>query len=168
MRTVLLIAGVAGSGKTTVAERLGQALGWQTFDADQLHPPGSIEKMSAGIELSSHDRWPWLASVASVIGASSGSAVVACSALRQEYRAYLSDRVSGLQVCLLEVPPQVVEDRLADRRGHFMAPSLLQSQLSTLEPLADSEPGFTINGDQEVKQVVRDVVDGLRGMRLIP
>ena len=138
---VLIIMGVTGSGKTTVGMQLAGTLGWPFHDADDFHPPANKAKMNAGIPLTDEDRWPWLRALRAVIEqslAQGTSAVVTCSALKRAYRAVLSDGLDGVKYIHLTGDKAVVAARLADRRGHFMNPALLESQVSTLEPPLDA------------------------------
>jgi gluconokinase len=124
---IVLVMGVAGSGKTTVARALAEQLGYRFVDADDFHSPASVDKMRRGVPLDETDRKPWLDTVAAHLH---GDVVVACSALKEAHRA----RLKPAHVVFLNVPPQVLATRLANRPGHFLDPALLQSQLETLEP----------------------------------
>jgi carbohydrate kinase (thermoresistant glucokinase family) len=154
----LLIAGVAGSGKSHVATGVANEFGWAMLDADDLHSSRDVTRMSAGTPLTDTDRWPWLERVAEASAGTPGGLVIACSALRRSYRAFLGERIPGLWICLLQVPSQVVKRRLQQRTDHFMPASLSGSQFAELEPLAPFEHGFTVNGDQDLNRVVCDVV----------
>lgn len=137
--------GVSGSGKTTIGEALAARLGIRFEDADALHPLSNIAKMAAGQPLTDEDRMPWLALVgAELAGAGESGLVVACSALKRDYRRAILAVAPATQFVYLEVPRKVLEYRMTHRKGHFMPESLLVSQLATLEPLAADEPGMTI------------------------
>ena len=132
---IALVMGVAGSGKTTVGEALAARLGWRFYDADAFHPKENVAKMAAGVPLDDADRAPWLARLAALVRdclARGEDAVLACSALKASYRAQLGAGLPGVKVVLLTAPPEVLAQRLA-HRTHFFAPSLLGSQLATLE-----------------------------------
>ncbi|HEX7085881.1 MAG TPA: gluconokinase [Vicinamibacterales bacterium] len=134
---VLVIMGVTGAGKTTVGERLAAELGWRFHDADDFHPPENKAKMNAGIPLTDEDRWPWLRALRDVIEqalADGAHAVVTCSALKQAYRDVLAGGLDGVTFVHLTGDPEILARRLASRRGHFMNPALLDSQIATLEP----------------------------------
>lgn len=128
--------GASGAGKTTIGRALADALGWRFIEADDLHPPENVAKMRQGIGLTHADRRPWLRAVRSQIEAavaSGQSAVVACSALTEEYRAVLSAGLDDVQFVFLRADARLLAERLRSRQGHFAGPSLLSSQLATLE-----------------------------------
>lgn len=142
--------GVAGSGKTTVARLLAERLDWAFVDADDLHPPENVAKMTSGHPLTDDDRRPWLDRVVARIDeeARAGrSTVVACSALRRSYRDALRCARTPLAFCHVSVPEAVLADRLIRRKAHFMPAALLQSQLATFEPLEPDEPGGAVDGE---------------------
>ena len=129
--TVVVLMGVAGSGKTTVGELLARRLGWEWQEGDALHPPANVAKMSAGTPLTDADRWPWLAAIAAVIDgwrAQGRSGVVACSALKRAYRDILIGDRADVRLVYLQ-----------GDRAHFMPVALLDSQFATLEPPAVAE-----------------------------
>jgi len=144
MPRVILLMGVMGSGKTTVGALLAEQLCWTFEDADTYHPQSNIDKMARGIALTDADRRPWLRSLSVVIDAWLGVAgadfadqpaglVLACSALKEEYRAILVGQKSGVQVVFLQGSEALLRARLSAREHAFMPETLLQSQLSTLE-----------------------------------
>jgi len=139
---ILIVAGVSGSGKTTVGAMLAGRLGWPFADADDFHPAANVEKMRAGIPLTDEDRWPWLRAIAAWMDehiARGESAVVGCSALRRSYRdLLLGDRPEALMV-FLAMDREVLTRRLAARVGHFFPEQLLASQLEALEPPGPDE-----------------------------
>jgi gluconokinase len=133
---VIIVMGVTGAGKTTVGRRLAADLGWRFHDADDFHPEANKAKMHAGIPLTDEDRWPWLRALRGVIEqalADGAGAVVTCSALKRAYRDVLAGGLDGVRYVHLTGDPRVLEARLAGRRGHFMNPALLESQIATLE-----------------------------------
>jgi len=161
---IVVVMGVSGSGKTTVGMALSSSLGWEFVDADDLHPPANVSKMAAGVALTDDERWPWLESIGRWIDVrrSAGvGAVVACSALRRSYRDLLRRGRPEVAFCYLAVDPDHLGDRLARRRGHYMPASLLASQLATLEPLGDDEPGVTVAADGEPADVLAEALDAL-------
>ena len=138
---VILLMGVAGSGKTTVGRTLAAALGWRFRDADEFHPPANLAKMSAGQPLTDADRVPWLAAIREYLDATIArgeNAVVTCSALKIAYRPNLIADPLQVKLVHLTGDPAWIAARLAGRRGHFMKPAMLASQLAELEPLRDA------------------------------
>ena len=138
---VVVLMGVAGSGKSTVGEALSRALGWPFRDADSFHPPANVEKMSRGVPLTDADRAPWLESLHDTIALAISrreSLVVACSALKEQYRQQLRGGLRSVRFIYLQAEPALLRDRLAARTGHFAGPALLASQLRDLEPPADA------------------------------
>ena len=138
---VIILIGVAGSGKTTVGRMLAARAGWEFHDADDLHPPQNREKMRRGIALTDADRLPWLRAVRDLIRrclAEKRPAVIACSALKQSYRDLLMVDAQGVKFAYLKGSPALIAERLARRAGHFFDRRLLQSQFDTLEEPADA------------------------------
>ncbi|WP_236685263.1 gluconokinase [Demequina salsinemoris] len=144
----IVVMGVTGCGKSTVGVRLASSLGSEFGDADDLHAPEAVAKMSRGEPLDDADRWPWLDRVGAWLG-DRDDAVVACSALRRAYRDRLRDASSGpLFFIHLTAPIEALEERVVARSrdtGHFAGASLLESQFATLEPLQGDEDGLTID-----------------------
>jgi gluconokinase len=139
---ILIVAGVAGSGKTTVGALLAGRLGWTFADADDFHPDANVAKMHAGIPLTDEDRWPWLRAIGAWMDeriARAESAVVGCSALRRSYRDMLLDGRPEAQMIFLAADRAVLTRRLAARAGHFFPEQLLASQLQALEPPGPDE-----------------------------
>jgi len=133
---IVMVAGVAGSGKTAVGKVLAARLGWVFEDTDALHSPADIAKMHSGVPLTDADRWPWLGAVAAWLDeriAAGTSAVVACSVLKRSYRAYLYRGRPAVQIVMLQVDSATLAARLIKRRGHFFPAKLLESQLADLE-----------------------------------
>jgi gluconokinase len=138
---VIIVMGVAGSGKTTVGEKLAAGLGWSFRDADDFHPPENVAKMSAGLPLDDHDRAPWLAAIRAHIDAclarDEGS-VVTCSALKAAYRRVLVADPARVKLVHLTGDFALLAARIGSRQGHFMKPAMLHSQLAALEPPPDA------------------------------
>jgi gluconokinase len=144
---VIVLMGVSGSGKTSVGTLLAERLGCGFDDADSFHPPANVEKMRAGTPLTDEDRWPWLHALRAAIetwNAEGRDHVLACSALKQSYRDVLSP-AGDVTFIYLKGSPEVIRSRLNARSGHYFNPSLLASQLSSLEEPADA---FVIDIDQ--------------------
>jgi gluconokinase len=156
--------GVAGAGKTTVATRLAQLLGCEVADADDFHPSANIARMSAGVPLTDEDRWPWLEAIAAWIRArdrAGRTAVVTCSALKRAYRQLLQAASPRGVFVHLTGTPELLAERIAGRRGHFMSPAMLASQLAVLEPLGPDEPGLTLDVTASPDELARRIVDRL-------
>jgi gluconokinase len=143
----LVVMGVSGTGKTTIGTLLGQRLGYDYIEGDTLHPAANVARMAAGIALTDADRQPWLELVRDAMSAAAArghSTVVACSALRRAYRDVLRGAEGRVRFVHLVVPPDELAHRMANRPGHFMPASLLESQLATLEPLGADEDGVAV------------------------
>jgi gluconokinase len=141
---VLVVMGVSGSGKSTVAALIAEKLGWMFVDGDSFHTPEHVEKMHAGHALDDEDRAPWLARIAVWIQhrlEAGESGVVVCSALRRAYRDVLTGGSRRVRIVFLDGEKALIAGRLAARQGHFMSPRLLDSQFATLEvPDPDEHP----------------------------
>ncbi|MFE7742685.1 gluconokinase [Nocardia sp. NPDC057455] len=154
--------GVSGSGKTTVGVRLADVLGVEYAEGDDFHPSANVAKMAAGTPLDDADRAPWLDALAAWMAERSGrGAVVTCSALKRIYRHRLRASAPDAFFLHLNVPRTELERRVAGRRGHFMPPILLDSQLATLEPLDSGENGSTVDAARPPEEVVRQAVAAL-------
>lgn len=158
---IVVVTGVAGSGKTTIGTALARRLGWPFADADTFHSPENIAKMHAGTPLTDADRGPWLAAIAAWIAERSAAGtggVVTCSALKRRYRDVLRDGRDDVCFASLTAPRDVLAARMAHRRGHFMPASLLDSQLAALEPLQPGEPGSSIDASTTPDAAVTEIV----------
>jgi gluconokinase len=150
--------GVTGSGKTTVAALFAKKTGAIFFEGDDLHPPENIAKMRAGIPLTDADREIWLQKLRQIVVlalAKKEFSVVTCSALRSKYRDELAGGDSGVQFVHLAGPRTLIEDRLKNRRGHFMPPALLESQFAILEPPSDA---LVFSCTQSPKKIVAELL----------
>jgi gluconokinase len=157
----LIVMGVSGSGKSTIADALAKRLGWRFEDGDRFHPASNVAKMSAGQPLTDEDRWPWLQAIANEIDRLCGKrqrAVVACSALKRAYRNVLVHGRDDVRIVFLDGTQELIASRLAARRGHFMPPGLLASQFKTLEPPTADERPITVSIDTTVDAIVDDIV----------
>ncbi|MGH3814088.1 MAG: gluconokinase [Pseudonocardiaceae bacterium] len=164
----LVVMGVSGSGKSTVAALLAGRTGCALADGDDFHPASSIARMAAGRPLDDALRAPWLAAIGSWLAeraARGECAVVSCWALTSAYRDILRDACPAVRMVHLAAPRELVAQRLATRRGHFMPPGLLDSQYAALEPLGADEPGITVNLAAPPEQIADEV---LRTLRLPP
>jgi gluconokinase len=144
----LVIMGVSGSGKTTIATALSERLGWVYAEADEFHSAENISKMTQGIPLTDEDREPWLDAIAQWISnksANGESTIVTCSALKRRYRDVLAAADGDVRFIHLLGDVELIRLRMKTRTGHFMPESLLPSQVSTLEPLQDGELGLTVD-----------------------
>ncbi|QCB95438.1 gluconokinase [Cellulomonas shaoxiangyii] len=160
--------GVAGSGKTTLATVLRERLGWPYAEADEFHPPANIARMTGGTPLDDADRWPWLEGIRDWLTEQARAghpSIVACSALKRSYRDVLRSAEGRVRFVHLTAPRELLARRMSGRSGHFMPPTLLPSQLATLEPLAEEEQGVTI-----VVDVPPDAVAdrAIRALGLVP
>jgi gluconokinase len=155
--------GIAGVGKTAVGKRVARALGLPFHDADDFHPEANRRKMAAGVPLTEADRQPWLEELARRMTEweGEGGAVVACSALRRRHRDLLAAASRGaVRFVFLDAPVEVVRERLARRRGHYMPTSLLDSQLATLER-PDAEEAVRVEADGAPEETARAVLAAL-------
>jgi gluconokinase len=170
--TTIVVMGVSGSGKSTVAASLVERLGWEFAEGDDFHPAANVEKMRAGIPLDDDDRWPWLRSLAAWIGEhekAGRNVVVTSSALKRSYRDLLRDGHPSVWFAHVTADAELIRDRIEHRAGHYMPASLLDSQLATLEPLADDEPGARVSGAGTPPSVVTELLAALdteRGLHL--
>jgi gluconokinase len=157
----LVVMGVSGSGKSTIADNLAERLNWTYEDGDKFHPASNVTKMSAGQPLTDEDRRPWLQAIAEEIDRvckAGQHAVVACSALKRVYRDILVHGRNDVRLVYLKGTQQLIANRLDQRKGHFMPPGLLASQFKTLEPPDAGENPVTVSIDGTVDAIVDDIV----------
>jgi gluconokinase len=157
----VIVMGVSGSGKSTIGEQLAKRLSWSYEDGDKFHPPANVAKMSAGHPLTDEDRWPWLRAIADEIDRVCGSgqhAVIACSALKRAYRDLLVHGRGDVRIIFLQGTKELIAARLAQRKGHFMPPGLLDSQFKVLEPPESDENPITVSIDGSAASIVDAIV----------
>ena len=161
----IIVMGVSGSGKSTLAEGLSKSLGLRMKDGDELHLPESVAKMSAGIALEDADRWPWLDRIASYLANSEqnpqgkSGGIVACSALKRIYRDRIRQQAGPVVFLFLDGKPDLIKQRMQDRKGHYMQAGLLDSQLQTLEkPSADESDVIALSINQAVSDLLENAM----------
>jgi len=157
----LIVMGVSGSGKSTIAAKLAARLDWTFEDGDRFHPASNVAKMRAGHPLTDEDRWPWLQAIADEIDRvcrAGARVVIACSALKRAYRNLLVHGRNDVRIVFLNGTQALIADRLARRKGHFMPPGLLDSQFKTLESPEPDESPITVSIDASVEAIVEDIV----------
>jgi gluconokinase len=158
---IVLLAGVSGSGKSTVGQLLASRLGWPFIDGDSLHPAANIAKMRAGVPLNDEDRRPWLEAVAAAMDdhiAAGRSAVITCSALKRSYRDLLLTGRPAARLVFLDAGRDLLAARLAARHGHFFRADLLDSQLATLEGPQPGERVLTVPAVGPADQVAEQII----------
>ncbi|PUE14229.1 gluconokinase [Limnohabitans sp. MMS-10A-178] len=161
----IIVMGVSGSGKSTLAEGLAKSLGLRMKDGDELHLPESVAKMSAGIALEDADRWPWLDRIAHYLAHDAQSpvgtagAIVSCSALKRVYRDRIRQQAGPLVFLFLDGQPELIKQRMQDRKGHYMQAGLLASQLQTLErPSAYETDVIALSINQAVSDLLENAM----------
>jgi gluconokinase len=161
---VVVVTGVAGSGKTTIGAMLAGKLGWPYAEADDFHPKANVEKMAAGHPLNDEDRWPWLEAIGRWMDARRAArepGVVSCSALKHAYRDVLRRGRPEVRMVFLDGDRDTIERRLVARHGHFMKASMLDSQFADLEPPGPDEDVITVAVDQTPPEVVDEIMRAL-------
>ncbi len=165
---ILVIMGVSGSGKTTIAKGLSERLGYRFQEGDALHPPDNVEKMKGGTPLTDEDRLPWLAKIAEKIDewrAEGVSGVITCSALKRSYRDIIIGRRPDVVLVYPKGSQELIAGRMAKRRGHFMPASLLDSQFKVLEEPSPDENAITVNIDRTPDEIEDEIVHRLQEVR---
>lgn len=161
---IVVIAGVSGSGKTTVGAMLAGSLGWEYAEADAFHPEENIARMEAGEPLTDEDRWPWLESIGAWMDRhreAGTSAVVTCSALKRSYRNLLRQGRPQTRLVYLRGDRALIEERLAARHGHFFPTKLLDSQFADLEEPGEDEDPVVVSVCGTPAEIVADVRQAL-------
>lgn len=162
--TVIVVMGVSGCGKSTVAARLAERLGWRLAEADEFHSNANVAKMRSGTPLTDEDRWPWLEAIASWIDAARAAArpgVIACSALKRSYRDLLIGLRKDVRLVYLKGGYETVAQRLAGRRGHYMPLALLRSQFATLEEPTPDEHAIVVSIEPGPEDIVEAILAAL-------
>jgi gluconokinase len=158
---ILIAMGVSGCGKTTIGEMLAERLNCDFADADSFHSQANKDKMHAGIPLVDEDRWPWLKAIRASIEekrADGKPHIYACSALKRVYRDILRDGDKDVTFVYLKGTPELLQERIKTRKGHFFDPALLQSQLDTLEPPGEDE-AITVDIALAPEEIVKTVLE---------
>lgn len=158
---IILVMGVSGSGKTTIAKKLAESLGWEFRDADDFHSQENIEKMRRGMALDDADRLPWLQKIQDLIKqylSENRNLVLTCSALKENYRQILIINKQFVKLVYLKGSFDIINQRLKERRNHFMSEKLLQSQFDTLEEPADA---ITVDISQSIETILQEIQQNL-------
>ncbi|WHM39501.1 gluconokinase [Streptomyces sp. BPTC-684] len=164
---VVVVMGVAGTGKTTIGPLVATALGVPYAEGDDFHPAANVAKMSAGVPLDDGDRWPWLDAIGRWAHGRAGlGGVVSSSALKRAYRDRLRAAAPGLVFLHLTGDRELIEHRMGERKGHFMPTALLDSQFATLQPLEADEAGVAVDVAGTPEDITDRAVAALR--RLAP
>ncbi|MBM0275256.1 gluconokinase [Micromonospora tarensis] len=160
----VVVMGVSGVGKTTVARGISAATGLTFVEADEFHSPENVARMRSGVPLDDATRWPWLHDIAGWLAeraAQGRSTVLACSALKRSYRDVLRQGAPRVDFVHLAGQPEVIRARITEREGHYMPASLLESQLATLEPPEPDEPVLVLDASLAPQALVAAAVNGL-------
>lgn len=162
---IVVVMGVAGSGKSTVGQRVAELLQVPFHEGDKFHPPANVAKMTGGTPLDDADRWPWLNAIAAEIDRTRdrGEAmVVACSALKRAYRDIIIGPRADVRLAYLRGARELIEQRIGGRRGHFMPPALVPSQFATLEEPLPAENAIVVDVRGEPELLATEIVARLR------
>jgi gluconokinase len=159
----IIVMGVSGTGKTEIARGLAEELGVEWIEADRFHSPENVERMRRGEGLTDELRWPWLAALADAASElPTRPAIIACSALKRRYRDFLRGRLGNVAFAFLDGPEELIQERMADRKNHFAGPSLLASQLATLERPDADERFVALSIAQSPSQIIAAAAAALR------
>ncbi|MFE5604083.1 gluconokinase [Streptomyces coelicoflavus] len=162
---VVVVMGVAGTGKTTIGPLLAARLGVPYAEGDDFHPPANIAKMTAGTPLTDEDRWPWLDAIGGWAHGRAGlGGVVSSSALKRSYRDRLRAAAPGVVFVHLTGSRELIEDRMSHREGHFMPTALLDSQFATLQPLQPDEAGVAVDVAGTPEEITARAADALKDL----
>lgn len=165
MHPAILVMGVSASGKTTLGEGLAEQLGAAFVEGDDLHSHTSVEKMSRGEPLGDADRWPWLDAVAKAVALKRESqpVVFACSALKRSYRDRLRDGLPAMRIVYPDISRELAGERISQRKGHFMPPSLIDSQFAALEPPTAEERAIRVSAHQSPEEMIDEAARAFTG-----
>jgi len=161
---VVVVMGVSGCGKSTIAAMLAGRMRWEFEEGDALHPASNVAKMASGTPLTDEDRWPWLDKVAAHIDdwlAKGRSGVITCSALKRRYRDVIIGDRADVRFAYLKGSRELIANRLAARQGHFMPSALLDSQLATLEEPTPDEHPITVEIGARPEVIAAQIADAL-------
>lgn len=158
----IVVMGIAGTGKTEIAQRLARALGASFVEADTFHSAANVERMRKGIGLTDEDRWPWLTAVCDAALAERRPVVIACSVLKRRYRDLFRQRLGALSILFLHGPVELIAERLRKRKNHFASISLLESQFQALESPAQDERAIALDIAQKPQVIVAQALEMLR------
>jgi gluconokinase len=168
---VIVVMGVSGAGKTTIGKMLAERLGWEFADGDQFHSAANVEKMRSGVPLTDEDRQPWLKKIAQWVDGircTNGQSVTAISILKRSYRDIVIGERPDVRLVFLEGSRDLIAQRVAARRGHYMPASLLDSQFDTLEPPAPDENAIRVSIKPAPEEIVSAVIEQLRAEGVCP
>ncbi|MER5841865.1 gluconokinase [Streptomyces prasinus] len=166
---VVVVMGVAGTGKTTIGPLLAARYGVPYAEGDDFHPPANIAKMSAGTPLDDEDRWPWLDAIGEWAHGRAGlGGVVSSSALKRSYRDRLRAAAPDVVFVHLTGDRALIEDRMSHREGHFMPTALLDSQFATLQPLETDETGVAVEVSGSPEEITEQAVAALADLSGAP
>jgi len=161
----VVVMGVCGTGKTTVGEGVARRFGCLFLEGDSFHPKENVEKMRAGLPLNDDDRWPWLEKLGRLIGEEVGrdeKVVATCSALKRVYRDRLRHCAGGdILFIILDGDPTLIEKRMAERKGHYMPPTLLESQLAILERPDEDETSISLDISNTTDRLIDDAIEAM-------
>ena len=161
----IIVMGVSGSGKSTVGQALAEKLGWPFIEGDAFHPKANVDKMASGHPLNDDDRAPWLEALAEQLRQSEArgeNSILGCSSLKRSYRDILRSGAPCVRFLHVHGTREILAERLSARAGHFFPPQLLDSQLATLEPLAEDEDGVITDMALSIPEQVRDALEKLK------
>jgi gluconokinase len=161
---ILVVMGVSGSGKSTIAPILAERLGWVCRDGDEFHPPANVTKMHSGVPLTDEDRWPWLHAIAAWIDEERRAGkhgIVTCSALKRAYRDILIGPRDDVRLVYLKGDEHLIGQRLSHRHGHFMPPKLLHSQYEALEEPGPDERPIVVSIEPTPEEIATDILKEL-------